>query len=770
MALLAVTSLRGCDCSDDPFKPADPWLCEDRGGPPTAEDQACGKDERFAKGECIPARCDAGDPVPGCCPGMVCLGSGECVVPQSRITVCPDTPCRQGESCCLRPQINAEQKTCGFLPVSPGELCADGCPPPAADGLCADSTRPSAVSGECPLGGQPFNGRCFSSDVPPCCEPDASGECRMCGPSQVCNIDTNRCEVPPENLPNTDHGCDLQCGDAEILVYSDPDWMLWERCCAVTCECRTLPPLRPGPWGRFSDIALGDDTVFVSGYDSKYGDLVMGLHGRASGQLQTLDYVDGVPTDGPVVGDPTGPRAGRNGEGPNVGTYTSVALYQDAPRIAYYDVDNADLKFALYDPVEEVWSVGLIDDGRDIAGLDTGDVGRFTSLVVDSSGIAHVAYYAHRVWVNGELVTGPMYARSLVSSPVGYDDWERVPIERVRSCNGECGPQEVCVLDGGVPGCVSPRDDCASTCACGESCVDVGGSTCRVAAPLRLSEPCDGVCPTTDYMCVADAAEGNVCRLARDGHCAPPCPQGEECPPECPVGEVCVDDTADNAECRYHTPFSTIGGVPEGVGLFTSLVLYQDKVTVAYYDSMQKQLRGATANFNVNHAATDFHTVSMPVGCGFGADSGQAASMAVAPSGDRFAIAYQGGAGDSLYVYTGAEFTGGTVRLVDNGLRSTRYDLVGANASVGFGSSSDDIYIAYQDQTENDLLLAYTHDGSNWFIEPQLTDGAFGSFASMVIDPASNTAWLSSYVRERDQRDLDLSRLLVILVDLSGLP
>src|SRR2546428_10084358 len=101
--------------------------------------------------------------------------------------------------------------------------------------------------------------------------------------------------------------------------------MIFDRCCAVTCECKTIPPLEPGRWGRFSDLVLGSGALYVSAYDGTYGDLVMGIHGRLSGQLQTLDYIDGVPVGDPIVADPSGPRGGMAGPGPDVGKYTSIA-------------------------------------------------------------------------------------------------------------------------------------------------------------------------------------------------------------------------------------------------------------------------------------------------------------------------------------------------------------------------------------------------------------------------------------------------------------
>ncbi len=722
LALAAAGLSRGCDCSDDPFSPLKPWSCEEEGRRPGPDDQACGNARRFLKGECQPLRCDAGEQPPGCCPGMICTQGGECLVPPSRLTLCEnDFACDEGQLCLSRPLINPNAKTCGFPPLGPG--------------------------GACPEGSRPFNGRCVGGTTPPC-----GGDCP---PQTVCNIDTNRCEDPP-SLPATDHGCRSECGEAQLLVYADPDLMLWDQCCEIGCACATLPPLLPGRWGRYSDLVASDEGLYVSAYDGTYGDLVMGLHGSPDAPLLRLDYVDGLPSGGTVVADPAGPRGGRDGPGPDVGTYTAIALQDGEPRIVYYDRDGANLKYAAYDSLHQSWVVGLIDDGRDVTGLDTGDVGRFTSLVIDDAGIAHVTYYAHRVLRDGALVTGPMYARATGPAPLLYEDWERLPIETVSSCNGLCAPGQLCALVADAPTCVAPRDDCAAACACDEACVEVGAApVCRRQLPIALVEPCDGSCPT-DFACVADPASGTICLPLRSGACS-----------SCDADELCVDDGAGNAVCRTETPYSSITGLPDGVGLFTSVAIFDGRIVVVYYDRLLRQLRGARANFGLSESLADFTAGPLPVGCGPGADTGQWASLAVSPEGDTLGVAYQADGGESLWYYSGTDLSGGTTEPVDDGLRPVRLDLVGAGADLAFDTNRDQPLIAYADQTTNDLLLARRTSGT-WQTHLLLTDGAHGSFASVAL--SGRTAWVSAYQRLRDQRDRDQSRLVIVVVDLDALP
>jgi hypothetical protein len=90
-------------------------------------------------------------------------------------------------------------------------------------------------------------------------------------------------------------------------------------------------------------------------------------------------------------------------------------------------------------------------------------------------------------------------------------------------------------------------------------------------------------------------------------------------------------------------------------------------------------------------------------------------------------------------------------------------------------------FIAYGDQTDNDLLVAYRdQNGWRWVVsgdtgqsvsdEPQglLIDGAYGSFPRLVIDGEQGV--LSTFLRARDEFDRDVSRLVVNTIDLDLLP
>ena len=81
----------------------------------------------------------------------------------------------------------------------------------------------------------------------------------------------------------------------------------------------------------------------------------------------------------------------------DVGYYTSIALdSQGFPHISYYDETNGDLKYAYkyFNPLRQrfEWHIETVDS--------EGDVGKFTSIALDSQGYPHISYYDR---TNGDL-------------------------------------------------------------------------------------------------------------------------------------------------------------------------------------------------------------------------------------------------------------------------------------------------------------------------------------------------------------------------------
>ena len=716
--LLAFTSLvGGCDCSSAPgLQPIPDWVCVDQGGTPGPDDSPCPNGGRFIMGTCMELRCDAYEEGDNCCPGMLCKQSGECVVPAGRIETCTtDTDCEvMGHECFERPSISTESLTCG--------------------------PRPQNAAGGCDNGGSAFNSRCVKQA--PC---DGS-----CDEGKVCNIDTDSCETPP--MFATDESCQQSCGDSSLLVYADPDTMLFDSCCEITCECLTLPPLAPGVYGRFSDLAVDDTQVVISSYDTTYGDLVASSHNLTNGLQSSMTYIDGIPLTGTTVADPAGPRGGLIEGGPDRGQHTSIALFNGVPSIAYYDVDEQDLRYAQYDSTTDAWAVTTIHSD--------GDVGRYTSLLIDEAGIAHVSYYAHRIsattedGVHSPATTGPYYARARSTAPTGPEDWEVIPIEVVPSCHGSCTAEELCVEIAAQPQCVLGAADCDS-CEAHQSCVQSdGGAQCKTSLPHHLEIPCGDQCSEGD-VCVLLTSGASTCAATADESCG-----------ECELGSTCAQVGAQSPQCHVPSTYTPLAGIPEGVGLYTSLALYNGSPMVSYYDRVRTHLRGATAQFT-SDGDLSAGFVSSPLVSISGEDVGQQSKLAIHPGGMEFSISYQGLGGETLWLYTAEDmhdFSGET-ELVDDGVRETSVNLVGASSSPAYDADGN-LYIAYADQTDNDLVLADKLAGT-WTNTPILSSGAVGSFARLVIH--NNIGYVSTYMRMRDSTDQDISELKVLLLDLNDL-
>lgn len=732
MLLLTTAVLQGCKCGDGTNLNSQPWRCEAKGRPGT-DANPCTGSQRYVDGACVDERCNAtGED--NCCPGTYCSSSGLCKVPAARIQNCTEnSQCSGGQVCLERPRINADSKTCGFATVG--------------------------TDGTCPDGLTAFNGRCVQ-DAP------CGGRC---GDGSVCNIDLNACEQPTF-IGMAQSGCSQTCGDGQLLVYTNPDLMLFDQCCDISCACVALPAVPAGVWGRYADLQPTDAGVLVSSYNSTYGDLVLSTHQAANGQLSSLEFLDGVPTTGRLVGDPNGPRHGYREIGPNVGEHTALAVYQNKPRIAYFDVDRNRLKFAAFDASNSTWAISVIDDGSPngppdqepavpaTAMVANARVGMYPAIMIDSAGFPHVTYFAERSMRGGRLITTPMYARAKTVVPKKPSDWEITAVEATPTCNGTCTASQVCVLEGNTPRCAQPSSSATAcgACGCGNTCVIASdnGAACRAVLPSHLGEPCGGSC-ATGQTCASDTAGGSACYTKMDNSCTP----------ACGAKQVCISPTTQGGtpECRAATPYSATQSLAKGVGLFTSLAMVGDHPWAVYYDSVHGHVRGAVANFSSRaNIATGFTTQAIQ--CESKQDFGQHAAIAVAPTGNRVAVVYQGDNGKTLWVYQGSNFIDGAAQLVDDGVRENRLHVVGAYASPAYGPDGT-LYIAYADQTTNDLLVAYQANGQ-WVRKVVLSAGAFGSFADLAI--AQNTMYVSTF--QWDQRSgRDTSRLNVHVVSLAEL-
>ncbi len=291
--------------------------------------------------------------------------------------------------------------------------------------------------------------------------------------------------------------------------------------CNVTCSsCEALPPLATGLLATDLDLVVASADAYLSGYapgvpgGASYGDLVFGTLGAGSSDV-AWEIVDGVPADGRITGAIDGWRGGNSTPGDDVGRWTSMARSADGTfYIAYYDVTNTALKIAIGTP--GAWTSHTVDA--------TGDAGRYTSIVLTSSGAPAIAY--QRIELaddgSGRVHSAVRVATAASATPSSTADWTST---EVSGSNGACRPQfcgegQVC-LESGT--CATPTTDCSDACGSDAACVSGACQAKLATAFVEDLPPTRGLyaqLATTSAglaLTFYDRAEGNLYGAAFDG-------------------------------------------------------------------------------------------------------------------------------------------------------------------------------------------------------------------------------------------------------------
>lgn len=445
--LWGFAALQSCDCEDDLVKV------------PTAScdlSTQCKDNQSYRHGKCLTTYCDEDHE---CCPGYQCNTMSHAC---QSVLLQQDYRCRSDRDCFDTFQDSALR--CWHDEADPAD-------PENPPGTCAyracendeDCQGLSCYAGWC-LAAAPCGGAC----------PEGS----------VCEVGTGTC-FPTQGQK----ACEQVCDPGQILLLDDPEVMIGETCCPLSCHCATLPPLQPGVVGRFASLAMGSNELLVSAYDESFGDLVV-AHYTGQGDLRWYSYVDGVPATGALGGDPNGPRSGMVAPGPDVGQYSSLVVNsRGEPRVAYYDVDNGDLRVAIFDLAAGGWSLQVVDAEQ--------DAGRYASMVIDPlSDLMRITYMVSGLSQGGQDRSELRVATARVPEPSSAADWD---IELVDSanlagpCQNGCSATQRCVLEQGQAQCLEQASACAS-CVSAQDCVDVDGQAlCRASLPVAVAGLPDGL-------------------------------------------------------------------------------------------------------------------------------------------------------------------------------------------------------------------------------------------------------------------------------------
>ncbi len=611
-----------------------------------------------------------------------CSDHYACTAPKgSAVTCClfGDRKCNTEADCCPGQTCPADRKKCfdKYLECTTDADCGD-----TGDRFCIQYTDNYGTSsrcrfkacgalGACPDGQSCFQGECITNL--PC-----GGTCDQ---GKGCVPDIDRCQdySMPTGRPMA--ACPMTCNAGFIATFND-DTNIWDSCNLpkVQCVCAELPPLRSEDLGRFSALAGVPGTgMFVSAYDGQYGDLVV-FRFDSSGKKLGLDYVDGVPQAMPKYG-PSGARGGVVDPGDDVGRYTDIVAAGDGKLyVSYYDVTHGDLKVAVRG-TDSKWTSHKVDG-------DDADLGLFTSIGLGSDGFPVVSYFQRGGSATfdatkcpggapagpKEFITALKFAKAKTATPASAADWTT----QIIACQSRptppcysCNNSQVCADPGTGPDCYTPA-------AAGACTTDAGS--------------CD---PNTD---------------------------------------TCITGTMGPTCGKKYNP-SNLADLPEGVGLFTSLVATGNDVYVAF---MKRQTpSGGTVPDGDLYAVkvTGGTSAGTPVKLDGTGDTGYFPDVKFDPTTSSVAIAYHDFTSKALKFWYSASLSGSvTPEIIDPGTGmagSGVSNWVGTDSALVFGAQNGQIYAVYQDATGGDLKFAKR--GGGWTPSAVDTNGAVGFFADAVM-------------------------------------
>jgi hypothetical protein len=189
-------------------------------------------------------------------------------------------------------------------------------------------------------------------------------------------------------------GCGCDHNAAECKVDDDCAKMQCDvgkipQCQQGMCACNPDVPL--GTVGDYSSMVVIDSTAYVAAYNQTYQDLMIGSL-EPPGRVANWTFVDGVPDTAPsLVGGHV--RGGVTEAGDKVGQFTSIAKTpQGNPVIAYYDETHGALKFASFGAIR--WHAHIVDQGSSGPEVAGDQIGRWTSMSIDSMGRPGISYSA----------------------------------------------------------------------------------------------------------------------------------------------------------------------------------------------------------------------------------------------------------------------------------------------------------------------------------------------------------------------------------------
>jgi hypothetical protein len=436
------------------------------------------------------------------------------------------------------------------------------------------------------------------------------------------------------------------------------------------------------------------------------------------------------------------------------GKYSRIVATPDEIMVSAYDSQFGDLVVIHYKADGSLSHIEYVDGvplgGAQIAdpngprkgvGEPGPDVGTHTSIAADSNNRARVAY--HDV------------DNRLLKVAIQQDDgtWTSYPLDNPGG-DGTVGkftdldidPQTGTIYVSylaleviGAPGITGAASGAKLARSRGPNPTGPGDWDIFWVDARPTFDPCDGDCGA-GQACVLDSGEP-VCANETTG-----------CPDPCSSAEFCTEGQPDPL-CRATAIPPSVLDFPKARGLYSSVSADGPTAHLAYYDSIDGDLRVATVNSGGQ--------ATIAVLDGDGADGHRGGDVGRFPHvrkvADDLLIVYEDFTRHELRAWQGASAAaGGTYSTVDVGKISgdPGKRFVGAGARVDFDDNGDPV-VVYQDATKLDLKLA-RRDNGNWAPQLVVEDGAHGFYSDVKVQ--GDSAFIVSVQAQLDGRGRERSR------------
>ncbi len=439
------------------------------------------------------------------------------------------------------------------------------------------------------------------------------------------------------------------------------------------------------------------------------------------------------------------------------GHYSRVALSGSEVVVSAYDAEYGDLVLVHYKDDGSYSRIEYLDGvpaGGEVLADPNGprrgvrepgpNVGTHTSIAADSTGRLRIAYHdrdnkALRVAIQipGDWTTYTLDAPSGEDGRVGtFTDvavdpdgiiWVSYLVDNVTGTPGFAGPAN------GLKVAKSLTNDPRSAADWQFFFVDT-------RAPF---DACGGACAASEA-CTLDGCQTTA----------------TDCPGTCNGGEACValdapDPDGNTSACAPPPLPVAPEGKPRARGLHTAIVAQTGGALVAYYDSIDGDVRlarlsptGTAELFVVDGDGQDGRLTG---------DVGRFPSLAVV--GDEVQLAYTDFSRHQLRLWRGTPGTAGTRDLLDTGLSTDGPGLRFVGAGGRLVSTPGGPLVVYQDASTLDLKLA--EQGQSGFVtQVLLQEGAHGFYSDVVVN--DTTAFIVSVQARVDARGQEASRLSVL--------